>query len=99
MEMMRYGALMAILSNLKIPVYVKDVLGDVDDLVHEMQNITSKEVEDAKRLVRPHQPKRIRIDDRSLPLLQEFVDRLGKSKNGEHVAKEWLSKVSNPTPK
>ena len=74
LEMLKYGALMAVLSNLEIPVYVKDVLGDVDDMVREMQNITSKEVEDAKRSVRLHQPKRIHID--ALPLLQEFVDRI-----------------------
>jgi MULE transposase domain. len=100
MEMMRYGALMAILSNLKIPVYVKEVLRDVDDLVREMQNITTEEVDKAKRLIRAYESRpSIRIDDRSFTILQDFVDRLKRSGNGERIAKEWLSKVSNPTPK
>jgi len=40
MEMEKYGALLAVFSNIEYEEYIKNVLSDVKDFVREMQNVT-----------------------------------------------------------
>ncbi|NOR48026.1 MAG: hypothetical protein GQ533_08285, partial [Methanosarcinaceae archaeon] len=45
-EMTKYGALLAVLSNLENEDYVKTVLGDVDDFVRDLQTVTDDELQE-----------------------------------------------------
>ncbi len=47
-EMTKYGALLAVLSNHENEDYVKTVLGDVDNFVEELQNVTDDELQEAR---------------------------------------------------
>ncbi|MBW6471024.1 MAG: hypothetical protein K0A90_07370, partial [Methanosarcinaceae archaeon] len=51
-EMTKYGDLLAVLLNLENEDYVKTVLGDVDDFVRELQNVTDEELKEARQLIR-----------------------------------------------
>ncbi len=100
-EMAKYGALLAVLSNLENEVYVKEVLAGVKDFVYEMQNITSEEIKEAKKLIKPHQQKLlVRSDKKRAVLLQEFVEILERSGNkSDSVVERWLSKLAKSNPK
>ena len=50
--MTKYGALLAVLSNLENEDYVETVLCDVDDFVRELQNVTDEELQEARQLIR-----------------------------------------------
>jgi hypothetical protein len=99
--MAKYGALLAVLSNLENEVYVKEVLAGVKDFVYEMQNITSEEIKEAKKLIKPHQQKLlVRSDKKRAVLLQEFVEILERSGNkSDSVVERWLSKLAKSNPK
>ena len=100
-DMAKYGALLAVLSNLENKTYVEKVLTDVDDFVYEMQNITPEEIKEAKKLIRPYQHKNlVRSDKKRAVLLHEFVDILKSSEDADEAdaeLKNWLSKLQNPT--
>lgn len=100
-EMAKYGALLAVLSNLENEVYVKEVLADVKDFVYVMQNITSDEIKEAKKLIKPHQQKLlVRSDRKRAVLLQEFVGILERSGNKcDTVVERWLLKLAKSNPK
>ena len=65
-EMTKYGALLAVLSNLENEDYVKTVLGDVNDFVRELQNVTDEEIQEARQLIRKFP---------QLPLIKSDVKR------------------------
>ena len=50
--MTKYGALLAVLSNLENEDYVEAVLCDVNDFVRELQNVTDEELQEARQLIR-----------------------------------------------
>jgi len=95
-DMAKYGALLAVLSNLENKTYVDEVLLDVKDFVYEMQNITSEEINDAKKLMKIHSRKQIvRSDKTRVSLLREFVDLLECSGEQNDGALEgWLCKLT-----
>ncbi len=73
-EMTKYGALLAVLSNLENEDYVKTVLGVVDDFVRELQNVTDEELQEARQLIRkfPQLPL-VKSDVRRPEILRDFV--------------------------
>ena len=73
-EMTKYGALLAVLSNLENEVYVKTILGDVDDFVRELQNVTDEELQEARQLIRrfPQHPL-VKSDVKRPKILRDFV--------------------------
>jgi len=73
-EMTKYGALLAVLSNLENEDYVKTVFGDVEDFVMDLQNVTDEELQEARRLIRkfPQCPL-IKSDVKRPEILWEFV--------------------------
>jgi hypothetical protein len=99
-DMAKYGALLAVLSNLENKTYVDEVLLDVKDFVYEMQNITSEEINDAKKLMKIHARKQIvRSDKTRVSLLREFVDLLECSEEQNDRALEgWLCKLKKSNP-
>lgn len=74
LEMEKYGALLAVFSNIENEGYIKSVLDDVKDFVREMQEITESEVHDARKLIRtfPQSPL-IRSDSDRPGILREFI--------------------------
>ncbi len=73
-EMEKYGALLAVFSNIENEEYIKTVLEDVKDLVLEMQEVTESEVLDARNLIRtfPQSPL-IRSDSDRPGILRDFI--------------------------
>jgi hypothetical protein len=73
-EMEKYGALLAVFSNIENENYINKVLGGVVDFVRGMQNIAEDEIEDARKLIRtfPQCPL-IRSDERRPVILREFI--------------------------
>jgi len=74
LEMEKYGALLAVFSNIENEEYIKTVLADVKDFVKEMQDVTRKELLDARRLIRtfPQSPL-IRSDVERPGILKDFI--------------------------
>jgi uncharacterized protein YllA (UPF0747 family) len=74
LEMEKYGALLAVFSNIENEDYIKTVLDDVKDVVREVQEITESEVFDARRLIRsfPQSPL-IRSDSERPGILRDFI--------------------------
>jgi len=77
-EMEKYGALLAVFSNIENENYINKVLDDVLDFVRDMQNVSKEEVQDARRLIRtfPQCPL-IRSDERRPVILREFIEMIG----------------------
>ena len=77
-EMEKYGALLAVFSNIENKDFINKVLNDVLDFVREMQNITEGEIQKARKLIRtfPQCPL-IRSDARRPTILKEFVKIIG----------------------
>jgi hypothetical protein len=73
-EMTKYGALLAVLSNLENEDYVKTVMDDVDDFVRELQNVTDEELQEARQLIRkfPQLPL-VKSDVKRPEILRDFV--------------------------
>jgi len=74
MEMEKYGALLAVFSNIENEEYIKTVLDDVKDFIWEIQEVTESEVLDARRLIRtfPQSPL-IRSDSERPGILMDFI--------------------------
>jgi len=74
MEMEKYGALLAVFSNIENEEYIKTVLDDVKDFVRGMQEVTESEVLEARRVIRtfPQSPL-IRSDSERPGILREFI--------------------------
>jgi hypothetical protein len=97
-EMVKYGALLSVLSNLENKLYVEQVLTDVKDFVYDLQNITPEEIKEAKKMIKPclHQ-QMVRSDKIRVELLQEFVEILERSEEKNYVLMEdWLTKLKKP---
>ena len=94
--MAKYGALLAVLSNLENEVYVKEVLADVEDIAYELQNISPEEIKEANKLIKPHQQKLlVRSDKKRAVILQEFVEILERSEGASNtVFEHWFSKLA-----
>ena len=94
-EITKYGALLAVLSNLENEDYVKTVLGEVDDFVRELQNVTDEELKEAKQLIRkfPQHPL-VKSDVKRSEILRDFVSLVEDEFNDVHEAdiSRWLSK-------
>ncbi len=74
MEMEKYGALLAIFSNIENEEYIKTVLADVKDFISDMQDVTRKELLDARELIRTFpQSLLIRSDAERPGILEEFI--------------------------
>ena len=73
-EMTKYGALLAVLSNLENEDYVETVLCDVDDFVRELQNVTHEELQEARQLIRkfPQLPL-VKSDVKRPEILRDFI--------------------------
>ena len=73
-EMTKYGALLAVLSNLENEDYVNTVLGEVDDFVRELQSVTDEELSKARVMIRkfPQHPL-VKSDVKRPKILREFV--------------------------
>jgi hypothetical protein len=73
-EMEKYGALLAVFSNIENENYINEVLGDVVDFVREMQNVAEEEIQEARKLIRtfPQCPL-IGSDERRPVILREFI--------------------------
>ena len=73
-EMEKYGALLAVFSNIENEEFIKTVLGDVKDFVRDIQEVTESEVLEARRLIRtfPQSPL-IRSDSERPGILREFI--------------------------
>jgi hypothetical protein len=74
LEMEKYGALLAVFSNIENEEYIQTVLGDVKDFVWGMQEITESEVLDARKLIRtfPQSPL-IKSDSERPGILRDFI--------------------------
>lgn len=74
LEMEKYGALLAVFSNIENEGYIKSVLDDVKDFIRGMQEITESEVLNARRLIRtfPQSPL-IRSDYERPGILRDFI--------------------------
>jgi hypothetical protein len=72
--MEKYGALLAVFSNIENENYINIVLGGVGDFVRDMQNVAEDEIQDARKLIRtfPQCPL-IRSDARRPIVLREFI--------------------------
>jgi DNA-binding PadR family transcriptional regulator len=92
--MTKYGAILAVLSNLENEDYVKTVLGDVDDLVRELQNVTDEELQEARQLIRkfPQHPP-LKSDVKRPEILRDFVALVEDEFNDvpEVDISRWLS--------
>ena len=92
-EMTKYGALLAVLSNLENKDYVKTVLCDVDDFVRELQNVTDEELQEARQLIRkfPQHPL-VKSDVKRPEILRDFVALVEDEFNNVHDAdiSMWL---------
>lgn len=73
-EMEKYGALLAVFSNIENENYINIVFGGVVDFVRDMQNVAEDEIQDARKLIRtfPQCPL-IRSDARRPIVLREFI--------------------------
>ena len=93
-EITKYGALLAVLLNLENEDYVKTVLGDVDDFVRELQNVTDEELKKARQLIRkfPQNPL-VKSDVKRPGILRDFVALVEDEFNDVHDAdiSVWLS--------
>jgi Asp-tRNA(Asn)/Glu-tRNA(Gln) amidotransferase C subunit len=74
MEMEKYGALLAVFSNIENEEYIKTILDDVKDFVREIQEVTESQVLEARRLIRtfPQSPL-IRSDSERPGILRGFI--------------------------
>jgi hypothetical protein len=73
-EMEKYGALLAVFSNIENENYIEKVLDNVLDFVRDMQNVSDEAVQEARKLIRtfPQCPM-IRSDARRPVILREFI--------------------------
>lgn len=98
-QMKKYGALITVLSNFKNLIYVSRILGNIEDFVREMQNVSKMELKNARELI--YSDKRIILvnsDKKRLGLLNEFITILESSENKNKIPlKSWFSQLSNPT--
>jgi hypothetical protein len=51
-EMEKYGALLAVFSNIENENFINKVLDDVLDFVRDMQNVAKKDIQEARKLIR-----------------------------------------------
>ena len=74
--------------------YVKTVLGDVDDFVRELQNVTDEELQEARQLIRkfPQHPL-VKSDVKRSEVLRDFVALVEDEFDDVHEAdiSRWLS--------
>jgi len=94
-DMAKYGALTTVLSNLENKFYVENVMGDVSDFVYELQSICREELEEAKKLIKPHHDEvLISSDSERISLLHEFVTILERSDKKDKIdVNKWLIKL------
>ncbi len=93
-EMEKYGALLAVFSNIENEDYIKTILLDVKDFVRDMQDITEKELMDARKLIRtfPQSPL-IRSDAERPGILRDFIKLIDDEFEdvSDRAIEGWLS--------
>lgn len=73
-EMSMYGALLAVFSNIECKDYIETVFADVKDFVRDIQDVTEKEIMEAKRLIRKLPQRPLVKSDADRPMiLREFI--------------------------
>ena len=77
-EMEKYGALLAVFSNIENENYINKVINDVLDFVRDMQNVSDADIKDARKLIRtfPQSPL-IRFDANRPEILRGFIEMIG----------------------
>ena len=92
-EMIKYGSLRAVISNLENETYAKEVLTDVKDFVYEMQSITNEEIQESRKLIRKHPRCPLVYSDKKRPeILQKFIEILEDFHwSSEENIEEWPS--------
>jgi len=77
-EMEKYGALLAVFSNIENENYINKVLNEVSDFVRNMQNVAEGEIQEARKRIRtfPQCPL-IRFDAKRPVILREFIKMIG----------------------
>lgn len=77
-EMEKYGALLAVFSNIENENYIHKVINDVLDFVRDMQNVSDADIKDARKLIRtfPQSPL-IRFDANRPGILRGFIEMIG----------------------
>jgi len=77
-EMEKYGALLAVFSNIENENYINKVINDVLDFVRDMQNVSDADIQDARKLIRtfPQCPL-IRFDANRPGILRGFIEMIG----------------------
>lgn len=92
--MAKYGALTAVLSNIENDHYIKKILSRIDFL-NEFRTITKKEMNEARKLIRPNPCEPIiRKDRERKPVLEALVKMM--EVNVEVPAKElkaWVASI------
>jgi hypothetical protein len=99
-EMEKYGALLAVFSNIENRDFINKVFNDVSDFVREMQNVAEGEIQEARKLIRtfPQCPL-IRSDDRRPTILREFVKIIGDEIDdiSDRDIEKWLKNFKTET--
>jgi hypothetical protein len=98
-EMAMYGPLLAVLSNIENEAYIEKLLNKVD-FAGEISSVSKKELEEARKLIRPYAKHHfISNDHERKSILHKLVDMMEKEANVEEHLEEWLScvQVRNPT--
>lgn len=94
LEMEKYGALLAVFSNIENEECIKNVFSDVKDFVKDMQDVTGKELLDARRLIRtfPQSPL-IRSDAQRPGILKDFIKLIDDEFEdvSDRAVQGWLS--------
>ncbi len=92
-EMEKYGALLAVFSNIENDNYINKVLNDVLDFVRDMQIVAEEEVQEARKLIRmlPQCPL-IRFDAKRPVILWEFIEMIGDEIDdiSDRNVEKWL---------
>ncbi|EQD74496.1 hypothetical protein B1B_02636, partial [mine drainage metagenome] len=93
-EMGMYGALMAVLSNIENKYYNEKILSKIDFL-KEFTSITKKEIDNARKLIRPNPCEPIiRKDKERKPVLDALVKMFETHENlPEKELKAWVDSI------
>lgn len=94
-EMAKYGALLAIFSNMENEIYVRKV-NNMKNFIQEFQDITQSEIDNAKKLIKPcGQKYLIKSDQKREKMITKFMEIFDKQ-DVKKAAEEWIEKLNSP---